>query len=83
MTFLRNLAVNKDIKSKRKICRQNESFVNTSRKLLENTDETFPVVRYFTWKLELVSNILSVLVASVFTSYLQKGQFKLLSLKIF
>ena len=48
MTFLRNLAVNKDIKSKRKICRQNESSVNTSRKLLENTNETFPVARYFT-----------------------------------
>ena len=25
---------------------QNESFVNTSRKLLENRNETFPVVRY-------------------------------------
>ena len=37
---------------------QNEGFVNTSRNLLENRNETFPVVRYFTWKLESVSDIL-------------------------
>ena len=42
---------------------QNESFVNTGRKLLENRKETFPVVRYFTRKLELVSDILLVIVA--------------------
>ena len=37
---------------------QNESYDNTSRKLLGNSKETFPVVGYFTWKLELVSDIL-------------------------
>ena len=37
---------------------QNGSFVNISRKLLENRNETFPAVRYSTWKLELVSDIL-------------------------
>ena len=40
---------------------QNQNFVNTSEKLLKNTIQTFPVVRYFTWKLEFVSNILSIL----------------------
>ena len=29
---------------------QNESFVDTSRKLLKNRNETFPAVRYFTMK---------------------------------
>ena len=38
----------------------NESFVNTSKKLLKN--KLSPAVRYFTWKLELVSNILWVIV---------------------
>ena len=37
--------------------RQNENFVNTSKKLLK-IEIKLPVVRYFTWKLELVSNIL-------------------------
>ena len=46
---------------------QNESFVNTSRKLLENSNETFPVMRYFTWKLELVSDILRAIVVCNFT----------------
>ena len=41
---------------------QKENCVNTSKRLLENTNWTFPVVRYFTWKLKLFSNILSVLV---------------------
>ena len=36
----------------------NEGFVNTSRKLLESKNETFPILRSFTSKLELVSNIL-------------------------
>ena len=39
--------------------RQNETFVNTSRKLLKNRNDTFPVMRYFTWKPEFVSNPLS------------------------
>ena len=42
---------------------QNETFANTSRKLLKNRNETFPVMRYFTWKLELVSNPLWVIVS--------------------
>ena len=36
--------------------RQNESFVNTSRRLLKNRNKTFPAVCYFTWKLQLVPN---------------------------
>ena len=45
--------------------RQIENFVNASKKLLKNTNYTFPVVRCFTWKLELVSNILWLAVASL------------------
>ena len=37
---------------------QNQHFVNTSNKLLKNRNHTFPVVWYFAWKLELLSNIL-------------------------
>ena len=40
---------------------QNESFVNTSRKLLKSRNWTFPVARHFKWKPELVSNILWVI----------------------
>ena len=40
-----------------------ENFINTSKRLLENRNWTFPVVHYFTWKLEFFSNILSMLVA--------------------
>ena len=39
---------------------QNESFVNTRRRLVKNRNQTFLVVRYVTWKLELVSDILWV-----------------------
>ena len=35
-------------------------FVNTSKRLLENRSWTFPVVRYFSRKLEFFSNILSL-----------------------
>ena len=41
---------------------QKQNFVNTSKRLLENRNWTFPVVRYFTWKLEFFSNTFSVLV---------------------
>ena len=41
---------------------ENENFVNTNKKLLKNRNETFLVVRYFAWKLELVSNILWMIV---------------------
>ena len=37
--------------------------VNTSQRLLENRNWTFPVVHYFTWKLEFFSNIFSLLVS--------------------
>ena len=32
---------------------QNEIFVSTSKNLLKKSNWTFPVVRYFTWKLEV------------------------------
>ena len=41
---------------------QKEHFVNTSKTLFENRNWTFPVVRYFKWKLEFFSYILSVVV---------------------
>ena len=41
---------------------QNQSFVKTSKKTLEKQKLTFPVVHYFTWKLELVLNILLIIV---------------------
>ena len=41
---------------------QNGNFINTSRKLLARRNETFPLVHYFTWKLEFVSDILWVIV---------------------
>ena len=40
---------------------QNGSFVDAGKKLLKNR-QTFSVVRYFIWKLELVSNILWLIV---------------------
>ena len=43
-------------------CSQNENFDSTSKNLLENRNWTFPVMRYFTWKLEFVSNILWIIV---------------------
>ena len=43
---------------------QNQNFVNTSKNILKNINQTFLVVRYFTWKLEFVSNILSMIVES-------------------
>ena len=42
---------------------QNENFVYTSKKLLKNKNQTFPIVRYFTWKLESASNTLWMIVA--------------------
>ena len=42
---------------------QKEYFVNTSKRLLEKRILTYPVERYFKWKLEFLSNILSVVVA--------------------
>ena len=42
---------------------QKEHFVNTRERLLENRNWTFPVVGYFKWKLEIFSNILSIVVS--------------------
>ena len=39
-------------------------FFNISKNLLRNRNWTFPVVRYFKWKLGFVSNILSIIVIS-------------------
>ena len=45
-------------------CRTTSDFRNWTRKiLLKNINWTFPVVRYFTWKLEFVSNILWMIVS--------------------
>ena len=40
---------------------QNEIFLNNSKKLLKNRNWKFPVMRYFTWKLEFVLNTLSMI----------------------
>ena len=37
---------------------QNKNSINASNKLLKNSTWTFPIVGYFTWKLEFVSNTL-------------------------
>ena len=43
---------------------QNEHFVNSSKNgLKKKRNYTFPVVHYFTWKVELASNILWMIVA--------------------
>ena len=41
--------------------------VNTNKKLLKKRKENFPIVWYFTWKLGLASNILSMVVALIHT----------------
>ena len=41
---------------------RNKNFLNTSKKLLKNRNQIFPVMRFFTWKLDLVSNILWMIV---------------------
>ena len=38
-------------------------FIITSKRLLKNRNQTFPVVRYLTWKLEFVAKILSMIVS--------------------
>ena len=38
---------------------QNENFVDTSKKMLENRNSTFPIVRYFTTTLKVVSYVLA------------------------
>ena len=41
---------------------QNKHFADTSKKLLKNRNKNFPVVRYFTGKLELFSDIFPMVV---------------------
>ena len=41
---------------------QNENFVSNSKNLLKCGNLTFPVVHYFTWKLEFVSDVLWMIV---------------------
>ena len=43
-----------------------QSFLDTRQKLLKNRNYKFPVFRYFTWKLEFVSEILWMMVAYFF-----------------
>ena len=57
---------------------QNEDFVNTTKKLLTNRNWTFPLVRYFSWKLEFASNILSMVASTNrFLLLTRPGPFKL------
>ena len=49
---------------------QKENFVKISKNLLENRNWAFPVVRYFTSKLEFFSNILSVLEVTLILLYI-------------
>ena len=49
---------------------QKENFVNISKKFLENRNWTFPVVRYFTSKMEFFSNVLSVLEVTLILLYI-------------
>ena len=51
---------------------KNDNFVNISKKLLKNRNEAFPLVPYFTLKLEFVSNILFIIVVYGLGSKLRK-----------
>ena len=64
---------------------QNENFFNTSTKFVKKGNWILPVVRYFTWKLELVSNILSRIVSekSFFATNLHQTPSNLICLTIF
>ena len=42
---------------------QNENLFNASKKLCKNRNYIFPVVNYVTWKLELVSDVLWMIVS--------------------
>ena len=42
----------------------NKNYSNTSKKLVKNRNLTFPVVRYFTWKLLFVSHIFFMVVSA-------------------
>ena len=53
------------------------NFFNTTKKFLKNRNWIFPVVRYFTWKLEFISNILSMIEAcfSIYDKILKSKKF--------
>ena len=51
---------------------KNDNFVNISKRLLKNRNEAFPLVPYFTLKLEFVSNVLFIIVAYGLGSKLRK-----------
>ena len=44
-----------------------ENFVSTTKNLLKKRNWIFPVLHYFTWKLEFLSNILWTIVVNNFT----------------
>ena len=46
------------------------NFVSTSKNLLKNRDWTSPIVRYFTWKLEFVLNVLWMIIGTLGTTLL-------------
>ena len=50
---------------------RNKNFVSRSKNLLKNSNWTLPVMCYFTWKLEFLSNIswMIAVVVLVFSSY--------------
>ena len=50
------------LKPSAKFSYQTENFVNTSRHLLKNRNWFFAVIHYFTWKLEILVNILCMIV---------------------
>ena len=58
---------------------RNKNFVNTSKKLLKNIYWNILVVRYLTWKLEFVLNILYMIASgnSFLLLTLLTGHFKL------
>ena len=48
---------------------QNENVVNTSKKLLKKRNQTLSVVHYFTWKMDLVPDILGMIVETKLLAY--------------
>ena len=65
-----------------------ENVANTRKRLLENKNGTFPVVHYFTWKLEFFSNIFPVVVNGITSTCVKNNQkqsrfHKFLSIELF
>ena len=53
------------------------NFVNTSKNLLKNRNWTFIVLRYFTWKLELVLNFWWMIVGALIWIWMASDQLQL------